>query len=150
MCRLFIFSNNRFIRVCHDNVRVMENIKKCQCKRLAKVSFYTFWKSESVFTPSLIIIIIIIMINIIVTVILNITITLINVSGAVRLLQRRKGWREAWFQNPGQRRGELSSSFYNVQIFFKYAQNIFKICEKSRQQWDESWFLQIIPDQHIG
>ena len=42
MCRLFIFSNNLFIRVCHDNVRVMENIKKCQCKRLAKVSFTPF------------------------------------------------------------------------------------------------------------
>ena len=24
-------------RVCHENVRTMENIKKCQCKRLAKV-----------------------------------------------------------------------------------------------------------------
>ena len=42
LCRLFIISNNIFIRVCHDNVRVMENIKKCQCKRLAKVSFAPF------------------------------------------------------------------------------------------------------------
>ena len=53
LCRLFIISNNIFIRVCHDNVRVMENIKKCQCKRLAKVSFCTFWKSDSVFTQFL-------------------------------------------------------------------------------------------------
>jgi len=31
-----------FCRVCHDNVRVMENIKKCQCKRLAKARFDYF------------------------------------------------------------------------------------------------------------
>merc|ERR1719167_179423 len=31
-----------FCRVCHENVRVIENIKKCQCKRLAKARFDYF------------------------------------------------------------------------------------------------------------